>query len=73
MIKIIAMDMDGTLLNSQKKISPKTKEALMKAQEAGIKFFHMFQNRFSFFHSHSLIEQNFFRHTIHYLRTIVGN
>ncbi len=29
MIKIIAMDMDGTLLNSQKKISPKTKEALM--------------------------------------------
>lgn len=36
MIKIIAMDMDGTLLNSQKKISPKTKEALMKAQEAGM-------------------------------------
>ena len=36
MIKIIAMDMDGTLLNSQKKISPKTKEALMKAQEVGM-------------------------------------
>ncbi len=36
MIKLIAMDMDGTLLNSQKKISPRTKEALLRAQEAGM-------------------------------------
>lgn len=35
MIKVIAMDMDGTLLNSQKKISPRTKEALLRVQEAG--------------------------------------
>lgn len=34
-IKVIMMDVDGTLTNSQKKISPKTKEALLKAQKAG--------------------------------------
>lgn len=36
MIKLIAMDMDGTLLNSGKKISARTKEALLRAQEAGM-------------------------------------
>ena len=36
MIRVIAMDMDGTLLNSQKKISSRTREALLKAEEAGI-------------------------------------
>lgn len=35
--KIIIMDVDGTLTNSQKVITPKTKEALMKAQELGIR------------------------------------
>lgn len=34
-IKVIIMDVDGTLKNSQRIITPKTKEALMKAQEAG--------------------------------------
>ncbi len=37
MYKIIALDMDGTLLTSDKKISEKTKEALKKAEEKGIK------------------------------------
>ncbi len=36
MIKVIAMDMDGTLLNSQKEISPRTRQALLKAEEAGM-------------------------------------
>lgn len=36
MIRVIAMDMDGTLLNSQKKISPRTRDALLRAQEKGI-------------------------------------
>lgn len=36
MIKIIAMDMDGTLLNSQKKISPRTREALLSAEAKGM-------------------------------------
>ena len=36
-IKVIIMDVDGTLANDKKEISPKTKEALMKAQEAGIR------------------------------------
>ncbi len=36
MIKIIAMDMDGTLLNSRKEISPRTREALLQAQDKGI-------------------------------------
>ena len=31
------MDVDGTLTNSQKVITPKTKETLLKAQEAGVK------------------------------------
>lgn len=35
-IRAIAMDMDGTLLNSKKQITPKTKEMLLKAQKAGI-------------------------------------
>lgn len=34
-IKVIIMDVDGTLTNDEKKISQKTKKALMKAQEAG--------------------------------------
>ncbi len=36
-IKAIAMDMDGTLLNDEKQITPKTKAALMAAQKQGIK------------------------------------
>lgn len=35
--KLIALDLDGTLKNSNNKITPKTREALMKAQELGIK------------------------------------
>ena len=34
-IKVIIMDVDGTLTNDKKVVTPKTKEALMKAQEAG--------------------------------------
>ena len=33
--KIIVLDLDGTLTNRDKIITPRTKEALMKAQEAG--------------------------------------
>lgn len=36
-INTIVLDLDGTLLNSKKEISPKTKAALLKAQQAGIK------------------------------------
>lgn len=35
-IKTIALDMDGTLLNSEKKISDKTKKALIEVQNRGI-------------------------------------
>ncbi len=35
--KMIAFDLDGTLTNSQKVIPPKTKEAIMKLQEKGVK------------------------------------
>lgn len=35
--KIIALDLDGTLTNSEKKITPRTKEALFRIQEKGIK------------------------------------
>ena len=34
--KVIIMDVDGTLVNDKKKITPKTKEALMAAQEQGM-------------------------------------
>lgn len=37
MYKIIALDMDGTLLNSQHQITPRTKEVITKAREQGIK------------------------------------
>lgn len=37
MYKLIAMDMDGTLLNEKKQISEKTREAIMKAKEKGVK------------------------------------
>ena len=33
--KIIVLDLDGTLTNRDKVITPRTKEALMKAQEMG--------------------------------------
>lgn len=35
--KMIVLDLDGTLTNSEKKITPKTKKALMKAQKSGVK------------------------------------
>lgn len=35
MIKIILLDIDGTLTNSKKEITPKTKAALLKAEEQG--------------------------------------
>lgn len=34
--KVVALDLDGTLTNSQKVISPKTKEVLNKAMEKGV-------------------------------------
>lgn len=37
MIKMIALDIDGTLLNSDKKITPQNKQAIQKAKEQGIK------------------------------------
>lgn len=35
-IKVILLDIDGTLTNSKKEITPKTKEALLKAQANGV-------------------------------------
>ncbi|MGK0552136.1 Cof-type HAD-IIB family hydrolase [Enterococcus faecalis] len=37
MIKLIAIDLDGTLLNSQKEISERNRQALLAAKNAGIK------------------------------------
>ena len=37
MIKVIVLDIDGTLTNSVKEISPLTRQALVKAQEKGYK------------------------------------
>ncbi|PNI02218.1 Cof-type HAD-IIB family hydrolase [Vibrio diazotrophicus] len=37
MYKIIALDMDGTLLNSQKQITPRTKQAIALAKEQGVR------------------------------------
>ena len=33
---MIVLDLDGTLTNDKKKITPRTKEALMQAQAAGV-------------------------------------
>jgi len=33
--KLLVLDIDGTLVNNKKEITPKTKEALLKAQDAG--------------------------------------
>ncbi|WHY77533.1 Cof-type HAD-IIB family hydrolase [Neobacillus sp. WH10] len=38
MVKIIASDMDGTLLNSVQQISVENKEAILKAQAQGVEF-----------------------------------
>src|SRR5690554_4529472 len=35
--KMVAIDMDGTLLNSEKQVSEKTKEVILEAQLKGIK------------------------------------
>lgn len=35
-IKVILMDVDGTLANSEKKVTPETRDALLKAQDAGV-------------------------------------
>lgn len=36
-VKLIALDLDGTLKNDQKQITPKTREALMAAQRSGVR------------------------------------
>lgn len=36
-IKAIALDIDGTLTNDRKVITPRTKEALLAAQDSGVK------------------------------------
>lgn len=36
-LKLIVMDMDGTLLNSEKKITPKTREKLIALEKQGVK------------------------------------
>nr|WP_086940923.1 sugar-phosphatase [Thaumasiovibrio occultus] len=36
MYKLVALDMDGTLLNSQKQISPRTKQAIAQARAHGV-------------------------------------
>jgi Cof subfamily protein (haloacid dehalogenase superfamily) len=36
-IKAIALDIDGTLTNDKKVVTPRTREALMRAQQAGIR------------------------------------
>lgn len=38
-MKILCLDIDGTLFNSQKKISEKTKEALLDFQKREIELF----------------------------------
>ena len=35
--KLLVLDIDGTLTNAQKQITPKTKKALIKAQQQGVK------------------------------------
>lgn len=37
MIKLVAIDLDGTLLNSEKKVSEKNKEMITKAKKQGVK------------------------------------
>ncbi len=32
-VRVIIMDVDGTLMNSQKELSPKTKETLIRAEK----------------------------------------
>ena len=36
--KLMAVDIDDTLLNRNKEITPKTRQAILKAQEKGVKF-----------------------------------
>lgn len=36
-IKAIALDIDGTLTNDRKVVTPRTKTALLAAQDAGVK------------------------------------
>ena len=45
-IKVIALDLDGTLLNSEKKISPRNLAAIRAAQEKGVKVVKTLQGSF---------------------------
>ena len=35
-VKLLALDLDGTLLNAQKELTPRTRDALYAAAEAGV-------------------------------------
>ena len=37
MIKVIALDLDGTLLTDDKKVTPENKKAIQLAKEQGVK------------------------------------
>ena len=41
MIKLIAIDLDGTLLNEEKQISDENKQALAKAKEKVLRSFYV--------------------------------
>ena len=54
-IKLVAIDLDGTLLNEEHKISPEVKQAIQAARQAGVKNRDL--HRTSFPRRHSLFER----------------
>ena len=50
-IKLVASDLDGTLLNQKKEITPRLFDALKKLDELGI-YFLFIQQFVAFIHSH---------------------
>ena len=47
-IKLVAIDIDGTLLNSQHKITPQVAQAIFDAKQAGVKIVIATENVYSF-------------------------
>ena len=49
-IKVIIMDIDGTLVNDEKVITPLTKETLLKAQDKGVRLVFSFRKTNKWFY-----------------------
>ena len=61
-VKCVALDLDGTLLSDEKKVSEENREALMRAAEKGVHIViaHLLERRSVFISYHQLVKRSMY-------------